>query len=85
MGKQKYNKGKTSGEVCQEGLHTGIEPGWEIREWCSDYIKGSCVIWRGNINFLNLVTGNVDLKVTGIWEGSDYWKQQTRRWWLDTK
>ena len=35
--------------------------------------------------FYNLLTGAFGLIVIGIWQFSDAWKQNTRRWWLDTK
>ena len=63
---RKYGNGKTSEEICQEGLHVGIYPVRKIREYSSKDTKGICVIWCVNISFRNLVTGVVGLRVTEI-------------------
>ena len=46
----------------------------EKREWRSDHTKGTYVIWCGRMPFYHLVVGEVGLRVTWIWGGSDMWR-----------
>ena len=51
MGNQKDDEGETSEDFCQEDLNIGRYTGKDRGEWCSNDIKGMCVIFCGNTPF----------------------------------
>ena len=70
-GDQIDDGGETSEEFYKGRVEGEIYYGKDIMECRSDYINGTCVIWCWKIPFWYLVDGDVVLKVTGIWGGSE--------------
>ena len=80
---QMNNEVKTSEEIQKEDVDGEIDSGRDRRECISDRTKGTCVIWCERMKFWNLVVRTAGSRITEIWEGSEVWKSQSRKWWAD--